>query len=333
LVYEALRAGKLDWKLMTKFLSVLPTSDIDVLMGPTQGEDAAVIRLGDGFLVVHSNPITTGVKYAGYLAVHVAGNDIAVRGVRPRWFLPVVLLPSSYSDEDILDFFSGMSRALNEIGGVVVGGHTEITPGITRPLVTMTAIGYTKTRVILTRDARVGDLVYVVGRVAGEGAGIIAWDFENLLIERGIDRNLINVAKRFVFEVSVIPVALKLKDYVRTMHDVTEGGVLQALREIAIASNTAIVVDREKIQLEEAVKALTRGLGIDPLKVISSGCIIAIVPSSMRRDFENAAESLGKTFSLIGHVEGGKGEVYVRNGGNVEVINEDIVDEIYKLWY
>jgi hydrogenase maturation factor len=318
---------------MAELLRNLVLNDVDVIVGPAQGEDAAVIRVRDGFLVVHSDPITAGVRRIGYLSVHVAANDIAVRGVKPRWFLPVVLLPENYSAESAEEIFKDMGWALREIDGVVVGGHTEYTPGLNRPIVSMTAIGYTTSRVILTRDAKEGDLVYFIGRIGGEGAGVIAWDFEQLLIERGIDKRTVEHAKGFIHDISVVKIALKIRDYVSTMHDATEGGVLQASREIAVASNKDIVINVEHIHVDPVVKAVTEAVSLDPLKLLSSGCVVATVPEHYRKVFEEALSTLNKPYSLVGSVKSGCGKVYLqKNSKPVEVINRDIVDEIYKLW-
>jgi len=328
-----LKAGKPEWRLVARLLQYVVSEDIDVVVGPAQGEDAAVIRVRDGFLVIHSDPITTGAKRIGYLAIHIAANDIAVRGVKPKWFLPVVLIPENYTVKDVEEIFSDMGQALRELDGVIVGGHTEVTPGLSRPIISVTAAGYTTSRVILTRDAKLGDIVYVIGRVGGEGSGIIAWDFERLLVERGVDRSVIERAKNFIFDISVVRVALEIKEYVSTMHDATEGGVLQALREIAVASNKAITVDLDNIRIDCAVETITRAVGLNPLRLLSSGCIVATVPQHYKRDFENSLEALGKPYSVIGAVREGSGEVYLFKGSQlVEVVTEDIVDEIYKLW-
>lgn len=329
-----MKAGKVEWRLMENFLSHLPKEDIDIVVGPALGEDAAVIRVRDGFLVVHSDPITTGVRRAGYLAVHVAANDVAVRGVRPRWFLPVVLIPASYTDKDVKELFSDMSEALAEIDGVVVGGHTEVTPGLQRPIISMTSMGYTSSRVILTRDARVGDLVYVVGRIAGEGAGIIAWDFEKKLVEKGVDKRVIERAKNFIYDISVVRTALRVRDYVNAMHDATEGGVLQALREVAAASGVRIIVNKGEVlsMVEEDVSNITSAVQVDPLKLLSSGCIVATVPPQHAKDFEKAVEDTGKPYHQVGFVTSGSGELVLRTHSGDVVIDRDIVDEIYKLW-
>jgi hydrogenase maturation factor len=318
---------------MAQLLQHIVSDDVDLIVGPAQGEDAAVIRVRDGFLVIHSDPITAGVKRIGYLAVHVAANDIAVRGVKPKWFLPVVLLPENYTAEDAEEIFRDMGRALREIDGVVVGGHTETTPGLSRPIVSMTAAGYTTSRVILTRDAREGDLVYFIGRVGGEGAGVIAWDFEHLLVELGVDRNIIERAKSFIHDISVVKTALEIRDYVNTVHDATEGGVLQAVREIAVASSKDIVINLDNVVLDPIVKAVITAVKLDPLKLLSSGCLVATVPEHCKSQFEKALSDLNKPYSLVGRVKSGCGDVYLQvNSDLVEVIKSDIIDEIYKLW-
>jgi len=327
------KTGKLPWDKVASLLSRLPVDDIDLVMGPSQGEDAAVIRVRDGFLVVHADPITTGVKHAGYLAVHVAANDIAVRGVKPRWFLPVILFPEAFSEVEIDEFFSDMGKALREIGGVVVGGHTEVTPGINRPIISMTAAGFTTSRIILTRDSRPGDVLYVVGRVGGEGAGIIAWDFLEVLLERNVEAWIIEEARKYMYQISIVNTALGIRDYVSAMHDATEGGVLQALRELAVASGGRAVIDVDKLKIDEPVEAITKAVNLDPLRILSSGCIVASVPPSSVGGFEKAVEELRVQYSRVGYMERGSGEVVLKKGSVVlDVVDRDIVDEIYKLW-
>ncbi|MEM4527713.1 MAG: AIR synthase family protein [Desulfurococcaceae archaeon] len=326
------KTGKLEWTLMQELISLIPTDDIDLLIGPMQGEDAAIIRLRDGFLVAHVDPITTAVEHIGYLAVHVAANDIAVRGVEPKWFMPTILLPSNISFDDVKRIFGDMKKALEEIKGVIIGGHTEISPNINRPLISMTSIGYTLLPPILTRNAKPGDYVYIVGRVGGEGTGIIAWDFEEKLLQYGVEKKTIETAKNYVYDISIVKVALSIRDFVNTMHDATEGGILQAIREIAVASKTRIKVWRDKIMIEQPVAKITSALKIDPLKLLSSGCIVATVPPANTQEFENALNQLNKQYSKIGVVEKGTGEVILISDTSVDIINRDLIDEIYKLW-
>jgi len=328
------KPGKIPWNVLSKLLSLLPSEDIDVVVGPSIGEDAAIIRFKDGFLVMHSDPITAASRRIGWLAVHVAANDIAVRGAKPKWFLPTVLLPENASVDVAEEIFSDMSKALRELDAIAVGGHTEITPSLKRPIISMTAIGYSPSRVILTRNARPGDRVLVIGLVGGEGAAVLAWDFEEHLTGKGVDRELIERAKSYLWNISVVGIALDIKDYVNSMHDPTEGGVLQGLREIASASSTSIVVELDKLVVDEAVATISRAAGLNPLKLLSSGSLIATVPEENLKDVITILETRKHPYTVCGYVKAGNpGKVIaVENNKIAYAIENDIVDEIYKLW-
>ncbi len=329
-----LKEGKLPWNILGKYLSRLYKDDPDLVMGPRYGEDAAVIRMGDGFLVIHSDPITAATRKIGWLAIHIAANDIAVRGVKPKWFLPVILLPPGYDEKILDDITSDMRKAIDEIDGLIIGGHTEVTPGLDRPIISMTAFGHTRGRVIFTRDAKPGDLIFVIGRVGGEGAGVIAWDFEEKLTEKGIDTKIINEAKKFINDISVVKNALMIKDYVNSMHDPTEGGVIQGLREIAVASKTRVIFDKRKCILDPIVEKITKTLDIDPFKMLSSGVIIATVPPSRAEELQELLDKNNIKYSICGEIldHHEEGELIVINEDGKSIVESDVIDEIYSLW-
>ncbi|MEM1897293.1 MAG: AIR synthase related protein, partial [Ignisphaera sp.] len=123
-------SGKLPPELLTRYiLSRTGIRDSSVIIGPSIGEDAAIIDIGNGkILVMHVDPITGAVENIGWLAVHIACNDIAVRGVKPRWLLPVLFLPRDI-DESVIDSITkSIDEAAKELEVSIVGGHSEYTP-------------------------------------------------------------------------------------------------------------------------------------------------------------------------------------------------------------
>ena len=74
-----------------------------LIIGPRVGEDAAVIDLGDRYLVAKSDPVTFVEGRIGWYAVHVNANDIACMGAQPFWFLVTLLLPENRADENRTD--------------------------------------------------------------------------------------------------------------------------------------------------------------------------------------------------------------------------------------
>ncbi|MEM4924528.1 MAG: AIR synthase family protein, partial [Ignisphaera sp.] len=291
-------AGKLPPNLLSKYvLSRVGIPDPSVIVGPSIGEDAAIIDIGGGrVLVIHVDPITGAVEFLGWLAVHIASNDIAVRGVRPRWLLSVLYLPENATEELIDRITSQIDMAAREVGAMVVGGHTEYTPGIARPLISMTAIGVAQRgRYVTTGGARVGDAVVMTKSAAIEGTAILSTDFKNVLLKLGVSEEIIKRGERFIEKVSVVKEALALAEagLATSMHDPTEGGLLGGLVEIAYASNKTIYIWEENILLAEETAAITGTLGLDPLKLISSGTLRATIPQDRVEEALKTLHSIG----------------------------------------
>ncbi|MEM2534834.1 MAG: AIR synthase family protein, partial [Candidatus Nezhaarchaeales archaeon] len=317
--------------------SRLGVTDDRVLVGPSIGEDAAIIDLGNNrILAIHVDPITEAVERIGWLSVHVASNDVAVRGVKPSWFLSTILLPSR--DVEALDSITKqMDAALREVGGMIIGGHTEISPGIEKPIVVMTALGIgLKDELILTRGARPGDLVLMTKATGLEGTAIIASDFRVKLLELGVSQSIIEEAVRCFNDVSVVREALTLAK-TRTptsMHDPTEGGLLNGLLEVAMASGCVMTIYEDKVPIRASTKIICESLDLDPLKLISSGALIATIKPDLIDVALNSLKNIGVSFSIIGEVvDRGVPRVLLhRVNGEIEEISRYVRDEISKLW-
>ena len=195
-----LPTGKLPAELLQTVLAKHATRDPRVVVGPRIGEDAAVIDLGDRYLVAAADPITFATDELGWYALHVNANDVVVRGATPRWFLATVLLPAGATDEDsVRTLFEQLGEACETLEVALVGGHTEITPGIDRPLIAGTMLGeVAKDKLVTTGGARVGDAIVLTKGVPLEGAAIIAREKEAALLERGVRPAVIRKAKAFL---------------------------------------------------------------------------------------------------------------------------------------
>src|SRR5207253_4737153 len=153
--------GKLPGELLQAVLDKHVPRDPRVVVGPRVGEDAAVIDLGDRYLVATADPITFATDDLGWYALHVNANDIVVRGATPRWFLATLLLPARTTDEEsVRALFAQLAAACEELEVALVGGHTEVTHGLDRAIVAGTMLGEgAKDKLVTTGGARVGDAI------------------------------------------------------------------------------------------------------------------------------------------------------------------------------
>jgi len=108
---KVLPVGKLPIEHLRSLLADVPGRDPRLLIGPQIGEDAAVIDVGDRYLVVTTDPITFATDHIGRYAVHVNANDVAVLGARPLWFFVVMLLPEGRTTPELALFSSGRCLA------------------------------------------------------------------------------------------------------------------------------------------------------------------------------------------------------------------------------
>ncbi|GIW41152.1 MAG: hydrogenase [Candidatus Binatia bacterium] len=329
-----LAPGKVPRSVLEELFRLSGERDPRVLVGAGFGVDAAVVGVGNGrVLVLKSDPVTFTEEEAGWYAVHVNANDIAVMGARPRWFQPTILLPPGTTREAVRSVAREIHRAAKSLGIAVTGGHTEVTPAV-RQIVVAGDMQGTALRRELVTPARVrpGDALLLVGSAALEGTSILARrDFARttrLLGARGARR-----AARFhrVPGISVVaPALLCARAGASGMHDATEGGVAMALYEFAEASGVRFVVDLDRIPVREETRVLCGHYGLDPLRLLSSGALLVAVPAERCEKVAGVLERRGYRVGRLGSAEKGRG-VRATRAGKVVPFRYSERDELARL--
>ena len=303
-----LPTGKLDMRILRKLLRKYSRVDRRVVLGPGIGEDAAAIDMGDKLLVVATDPVTFATSEIGYYSVMVNANDIAATGADPRWFTVTILLPEAGGNEALVDtIFRQIHQACKQLRISVVGGHTEITYGLDRPILVGQMMGEVKKgELISTAGAQPGDRVLLSKGICIEGTSLIAREREGDLLSRGISKDLIKKAQQFLFDpgISVVEEAriAFTKGQVNAMHDITEGGLADGLHELAMAAGVEIVVEESSIPVYAESQILCDTYGLNPLGVIGSGGLLVTAPYREADKILEAAQTRGVSMTDIGYV-------------------------------
>ena len=303
-----LPTGKLDVRLLRRLLQRYALADEKVLLGPQIGEDAAAIEVGERIVVVATDPITFATDEIGYYSVMVNANDVATTGAAPRWYTVTILLPEGEGTEGLVDsIFRQIHGACEKLGISLIGGHTEITHGLDRPILVGQMIGEAeKGALIATAGAEQGDLVLLSKGICIEGTSIIAREREGELLSTGISRDLIERSQRFLFDpgISVVEEARLAfqAGQVHSMHDPTEGGLANGLHELSMAAGVEIEVERESIPLYEESRVLCEAFGLDPLGVIASGSLLITASPAEAEKILESAYLHGVTMTRIGRI-------------------------------
>ena len=304
-----------------------------VILGPKIGEDAAIINIGSRALIISTDPITGATKNIGWLSVHINANDVASYGVKPSWYLCSILLPERLGKKLIRKIMSEINMACRELMISVIGGHSEVTPNLNRPVVIGTMIGETyKKNYVTSSGAKPGNKIILTKSVGLEGAAILATDFDKVLRQR-VDSHILNKAREFMQSISIVKDALTAMKVggVSAMHDPTEGGLLSGLWEIAEASGVGLKVYNEDIPIAEETRKLCDILGMDCLGLMSSGALLICSKAEKANRILSTLRKRKISGSLIGEITTIKeGRYIIKAGRKKEKIKPPAQDELYK---
>ena len=366
-----LKIGKLDSKLLEGIVfKSIHYKRPEVLKRPGIGEDCAVVDFGDYECVMSTDPISAAVSQIGRLAVHISCNDIASNGVEPLGIMLAVMLPEGTTEEEVAGIMAQAGETAASLGVEIIGGHTEITSAVNRPVIVSTAIGRWATpknaiegdspsKTATGRGAssktttgkgkmpkggqdikdetqngkqgiKPGDLIFMTKSAGLEGSGIIACDCGPELHGK-LSAAEIDEAKSYLDMVSVVEEGVAAgKIGYSGMHDVTEGGILGAVWELCHASGTGAEIWHEAIPVSAVTEKICGVFGIDPLRLISSGCMLIITPAENKERMIDEITGQGITINLIGEVkETGEGILMTKNGIASEIMPPES-DELYK---
>lgn len=276
--------GKFPPEFLERLLGSIGIDDPRVVLGPRVGEDAAAMDFGDRLLVAKTDPVTFATERAGWYAVQVCANDVACTGATPRWFMATILAPEWFSEDDASRLFEDLVSACNELNVSLIGGHSEVTQGIQRPIVMGTMLGEVdRDRLITTGGAQEGDSIVVTKGLAIEGTAILARDCAGQLAEAGVPSGVIESSAALLHSpgISVLAEAriAGTQDEVHAMHDVTEGGLVTALHEISQASGLGLAIEEGSVPVLPDTETLCNALDLDPLGLLGSGALLIALPA------------------------------------------------------
>lgn len=321
--------GKLPAPLLEALLAAGPPLPPEVRLGPGLGEDACAIDVPSGTLVAATDPITLTGSGVGAHAVLVNANDVAVMGVRPRWFLAAVLLPEGSDEDAVRDLFAAMRTALETTGAALVGGHTEVTSAVRRPVVVGQMLGLAEDGAFVrTGGARPGDAVVQAGPAPIEGAAVLAVEAAGRVAD--LDLQTLARARGALEEpgISVVePALLCARLGATALHDPTEGGLAAGLVELASASGVQVNVRADRVLWFEPGRAVCEALDADPWATLASGTLLAAFPPERAREACDELEKSGVPARVIGSAEEGDAAV-LRDGRPLEAPARDEVARV-----
>lgn len=312
----------------------------EVLVGPSMGVDAAILKIGDQFMAIAEDPIfpgpTTSPEDFGWITVHIGASDVAVTGIKPRFMTYSLLIPPETSEEYITRLVRSISVTARELGIAIVGGHTGFYGAVTVPTIGGITVWGMGREYVTPAGARAGDLVIITKGAAIEAAALLGSELGARLRAAGIAGELIAQASGRIKEMTVVEDALLAAECggVHAMHDATEGGLARGLWEVAEASGVGLRIQRSSVMVPRDVKAVCGHFNLNPYEVISEGTLILTVDPEQAGPLLTVYEKAGIPAAVIGKVvPKAEGRRWVEADGGEQDLLPPRVDHFWEAFF
>jgi thiamine-monophosphate kinase len=268
-----------------------------VLVGP--GDDAAVIRIRNGHVVVSTDLLVEGRHFRrdwasaadiGHRAAAANLSDINAMGGRAHSLTIGLASPRDLPAQWALDFAQGFAEECGLVGASVVGGDLTSADAL---VIAVTVLGSCTQSPVLRSGAQPGDVLALCGR-QGWAAGGLA------VLGRGFrsPRVLVEAYRRPEPPYDAGRAAAEAG--ATSMIDISDGLLAEA-RHLAEESGVAIDVHRDAFEIPEPLLAVGAATGADPVSFILGGgddhALLATFPST----------ELPEGWQAIGSVSEGSG--------------------------
>ena len=326
--------GKIDHHLFEQFISgKCGFNRNEVLVGSGFGVDVAIIDLpGEMEMALTSDPLTLipslGLEESAWLSVQLMANDMATTGYAPMYGQFVLNLPATFSKSDFQTYWDYIHRFCSEIGTAITGGHTGFIEGQNSTI----AGGGTfiniapKNSMLVSKYAKLGDVILVTKLCAISTAAILAMCFPETIKNKLGNEQQQQACDSF-YQTSSLADALAAvgknhehKD-ITAMHDVTEGGVVGAIYELATASNNGALIYNDKLPINKLQKDICNLFSLDPRNCIGAGSMIITCKKGTENEVIQRLAQENIACTAVGEiVEKVKGIKCITNGKANEVI-------------
>ncbi len=341
------KAGKITKTDFEKiFAGKLGYSRNEVITGPSFGVDVSVIDLANNqALVLTSDPLSLipslGLEESAWLSVHLMANDMATTGFAPMYGQFVLNLPPSLTEDDFKIYWNYIHKFCSDIKVAVTGGHTGSIEGQNSNIAgggTFIAVAE-KNKILTSKNSIAGDSILVTKQCAISSAAILAMSFPQT-VKSKLGNEIFNNACELFYKTSSLQEALIAAQFnqnnniVSAMHDVTEGGVLGAVYEMAVASNNGVLIDNSKIPVHSTEQEICRLVSLDPRYCIGAGAMLITVKKEFEKEVIQALATKNINCTVIGKmVDFGKGMNIVDLSGEMQPLTYQQKDPYWNAFF
>jgi hydrogenase maturation factor len=325
-----MRNGKLAESILRRSVwKTMQTSRKEVLTGSNIGIDSAIISLPPrttwGGTIQSGSLRREGLDHIILRSV----NNLAAAGLEPFTIFLALTLTEDNTEEELKEWIREAQSLCDKLGMQIAGGHTTVVPWVSEPIAAVQGCGRAMAnRAMCDGCTAPGEDIVISKWIGLEGTALLAKAYETELLTR-YPSFLIKKAQGFIQDMSVLPEAeAAISANVCYMHDVSEGGILGALWEMAQMADVGMEVELQRIPLRQETVEICEFFGISPYELMSGGALLMAARDGGA--LVAALEELDIKATVIGKFTKGPDRI-ILNGEEVRYLNRPGMDAIWKI--
>lgn len=269
-------------------------------------EDSAILPVGAGKIAVTTDsfvidPIFFGNGNIGHVAVCGTVNDLAVSGATPKYLTLALVLEDGFPIEDLERILDAVREAAKEAGVLIVAGDTKVVRKgeVDKIFINTAGVGefLPGTRPYSVSEIRPDDHLIVTGQLGNHSIHILSIR-EGLGFEQRIKSDCAPLNGL------IADVIGEYGEYVRSIRDITRGGLGTVLNEIAAAIGRGIAIEEDKLPILHETAMAADMLGVNPIYLANEGNLLLFVAPEKSAEIAERlrAHPYGRSASVIGRV-------------------------------
>jgi hydrogenase expression/formation protein HypE len=318
----------------------------EVITSPQYGVDVSLVSLPNDFeMALTSDPLSLipglGLRESAWLSVHLMANDMATTGRAPMYAQFVLNLPADFPAKSFNEYWQFIHQYCDEMGTAITGGHTGRFEGQNSTVAgggTMITIA-PKGEMLTSKGASEGDVILVTKESALIASSILALSFRET-VQNYCGKEVQEKAAGLFYHTSSLEEAVAAaalnkgeEKVVKAMHDVTEGGLLGGIYEMAIASGCGVLVEEDQLPTGDVQRQIGKLFGIDPHYCVGAGSMVIAARESTHKRVQDLLQGKGIKATVVGKFTSKENGLKIIRDGVEQELEHPGTDPYWKAFY
>ena len=278
-----------------------------------------------------SNAVLYGdEKELGVFALAQVMNDLGTRGAQMVGASVHIMLPPYAYESRLKAMMENMERAGSAHAVQIMCAKAEVSPVINKAIVYLNGVGVLKKGELLQSNmGSAGQDIVLLKWIGLEGTFRAMYEKEAELSERFVPTFLNQIRQMEPELFSADAIAVAKKHGVVAMQQITSGGILATLWEMADASNVGLEVDLKKMTIRQETVEVCEFCHLNPYQLTSVGSVLIFTEDG--EELVQKYEELGIQATLLGKTTADTARV-ILGGEEKRFLDKPAADELLKIY-